>query len=220
MNNTNKTNNVVRNVVRAVARRGRKGDVILVIDDGYMKGKIAFPRNFIPREYDWYYVEVEDRGRYAFAYLHRHLENDVGICPACESVVSYEKLRSFASRWIENMLNYERIKRIKEGEEVALGYFDALIGDIDGMIERLDKAARPHRRSVNMCPPGYPVVDSCFADLCADQECTQLEAAIVYLERVREELAERRRRAVRALESDRVVTVTPLGVERIFVPGI
>jgi len=220
MNNTNKTNNVVRNVVRAVARRGRKGDVILVIDDGYMKGKIAFPRDFTPREWDWYYVEVEDRGRYALAYLHRHVENDVGICPACESVVSYDKLRSFASKWISNMLNYERIKRIKESEEAVFGYFDALINDIDNMIDRLDKAAKPHRYTENVCPPGYPVVDSCFADLCADKECTQLEAAMAYLERVREELAERRRRAVRALESDRIVTVTPMGIERIFVPGI
>jgi hypothetical protein len=218
MNNTNKTN--TNNVVRAVAKRGRKGDVILEITDGYMKGKIAFPRGFTPREWEWYYVEVEDKGRYALAYLHRHIENDVGICPACESVVSYEKLRLFASRWLGNMLNYERINRIKEGEKVVLGYFDALINDIDYMIDRLDKAAEPHRRSENMCPPGYPVVDSCFADLCADKECLKLEAAMVYLERVREELSERRRRAVRALESDILVTVTPLGIERIFVPGI
>jgi hypothetical protein len=205
-------------VVKAQARRGKRGpnDIILLLPDG----KIAFPRGFTPREWEWYDVEIEDRGKYAIARLHQHHPGESGICTVCGKVVDYAKLEGFATRWLGNMLLSDRIKRIKETEALVLGYFDTMISDLDEMIERLDKATEPHRRSVNMCPPGYPTVDSCFADLCADRECVALEAAIVYLERVRDGLKERRWRATRALDYDRIDTVTPFGVERIFVPGI
>jgi hypothetical protein len=206
-------------VRRAVTRRGKRGDVILILENG----KIAFPRDrdFKPQEGEWYYVEVvEDRDRYAYVRLHRHRYNSVGICPMCESVVDRDKLRSFAERWLSNMLNDERIKRIKETEKSVYAYFDALIADLDGMIERLDRMAEPHRSRVDMCPPGYGVVDSCFADMCRDRKCVELEAAIVQLERVRNELAKRRHGAIRALDYDIIITVKPTGLGRIFVPGI
>jgi hypothetical protein len=206
-------------IVRAQARRGRKGpdDIILLLPNG----KIAFPRGFTPREWEWYDVELlEDRDRYAVVRLHQHSVGESGICVACGRTVDYRKLEAFARQWLGNLLNETRIKKIKETEALVFGYFDTLIGDLDEMIGRLDKMAEPHKGSVNMCPPGYPTVDSCFADLCSDEECLKLEAAIVYLERIREELAERRRGATRALEYDIMITVTPFGIERIFVPGI
>ena len=197
--------------------RGKRGDVILELPSG----KIALPRGFTPQEGEWYDVDVvEDRGRYAIVRLHQHNMGESGICVTCGRTVDYNKLRSFAERWLGNMLHSERIKKIKETKTLILKRFDELISDIDEMINRVDKMAAQHRASVNMCPPGYPTTDGCFSDLCVDKECVQLEATIMYLEQTRNTLSERRWGASRALEYDTLVTVTDFGIERIFVPGI
>lgn len=207
-----------KQIVQAQARRGRKGpdDIILLLPGG----KVAFPRGFTPREGEWYDVEVEDRGRYAIAYLHRHSIGESGVCTTCGRVVDSDKIERFARQWLSNLLNEMRIKKIKEMKSGVLRYFDELINDLDNMIKHLDKEAAPHKASVNMCPPGYPTTDSCFGDACVDDQCLRLEAVIVYLERIREKLTERRQRVSRALDYDIIVTITPFGVERIFVPGI
>jgi hypothetical protein len=202
-------------IVWAQARRGRKGpnDIIFVLPNG----KIAFPRGFTPREGEWYDIEVEDRDRYAIARLHRHRPTEYGVCP-CGKVVDRRLLNDFAMRWIE-MLNKQRIDEIKKMKNFVLGRLDALIDDLEEMIRRLYKMAEPHTASVNMCP-GYPTTDSCFADLCTDEECVKLNAIIMYLERLRSELSKRRQGVSRALDYDIIITLTPFGVERIFVPGI
>lgn len=202
-------------VSRARGVRGRKGDVILELPDG----RIALPRGFTPREWEWYDVEIlEDRGRYVTVRLHSHVVGESGLCVKCGRVVDHDRLERFARRWLANLLNEGHIKNIKNMKTAVLSYFDELINDIDEMIKRLDREAQTHRASVNMCP-GYST-DSCFADLCADEECLRLEAAIVYLERIRKGITERRQGANRALDYDIITTITEFGIERVFVPGI
>jgi len=202
-------------VVRAKGIRGRRGDIILELENG----KIAFPKDFTPKEWEWYLVEVEDRGRYALAWLHRHRPTPYGVCPACGYVVDRRKLEEFGKRWLENMLNYRRIEEIKKTKRFVLDRLDALIADIDEMIERLEKQQEPMlTRVVKICEHG---IDSCFSYVCDSPECVQLGRVIWSLERIRNELVERRFAVARALDYDIVITTTPLSsAERIFVPGI
>jgi hypothetical protein len=205
--------------VQAKARRGRKGpnDIIFVLPNG----KIAFPRGFTPREGEWYDVEViEDRGKYAFVRLHSHTIGESGICVTCLRVVDAARLKSFADQWLFNMLNHKRIEEIKETKRWVLDKINTLIGDIDEMIERLKKEVQPHLVDVNFCPPGYPTTDGCFGEVCRDEQCVKLENTIVALERIRNELSQKHYAIRRALDYDIIITTTPFGIERIFVPGI
>lgn len=200
-------------VFRAKGIRGRKGDVILQLENG----KIALPRGFTPQEWEWYYVEIlEDRGRYAIVQLHQHIVGESGICVGCGIPRDYEKLKNFAKQWLENMLNKERVSRIKETKEFVIGRLDALINDLEVMIERLYKKQEPMRTVVTqICDHG---IDSCFSYDCATPECVYIGNIIWSLEKLRDKLIEQRWAIVRALHSDRIETVTPLGIEKIFVP--
>jgi hypothetical protein len=205
----------VRQVVRARGIRGRRGDIILELENG----KIAFPRDFVPKEWEWYLVEIEDRGRYAFAWLHRHSPTHYGVCRVCHSVIDSKKLEEFGRQWIEKLLNHQRIAGIKKMKKFTLGRLDALIGDLDEMIERLKKKQEPMlTRLVQICEHG---IDSCFSYDCDSPECVRLGNIIWSLERMRNELVERRFAISRALEYDIIITTTPLSpAERVFVPGI
>jgi hypothetical protein len=203
-------------IVRARGVRGRKGDVILELENG----KIAFPRDFAPREWEWYLVEIiDDRGRYAFVRLHRHRPTHYGVCPSCGYVVDSKKLDEFGRQWISNLLNYQRINEIKEMKRFVFGRLDALISDVDEMIERLKKQQEPMlTRLVQICEHG---IDSCFSYDCDRPECVKLGQIIWSLEKIRNELVERRFAVTRALDYDIIITTTPLSpAERVFVPGI
>jgi hypothetical protein len=203
-------------VVRARGIRGRKGDVILELEGG----KIGLPRDFTPREWEWYLVEiVDDRGRYAIVRLHKHRPTHYGVCPSCGYVVDSKKLAEFGRQWISNLLNYQRINEIKEMKDFVLGRLDALISDIDEMIKRLEKQQEPMlTRLVKICEHG---IDSCFSYDCDSPECVKLGQIIWSLEKIRNELVERRFAVARALDYDIVITTTSLSpAERVFVPGI
>jgi len=212
-------------VLRARGIRGRKGDIILELEDG----RIGLPRDFTPQEWEWYLVEVvDDRGRYAIVRLHRHSPTQYGVCRLCGNVVDSKKLEEFGKRWLSNMLNHQRINKIKETERFVLGRLDALIGDLDEMIERLKKRQEPMLTvPVQICEHG---IDSCFSYWCSTPECVKLGHIIWSLERIRDELTRRRfatSRALdcfatsRALDYDIIITTTPLSpAERVFVPGI
>jgi len=63
-------------IVKAQARRGKKGDVVLFLPNN----KIAFPLGFTPEEWRWYLVEVvEERERYAKVRLHVHAPDTVDV---------------------------------------------------------------------------------------------------------------------------------------------
>jgi len=203
-------------VVRARGVRGRRGDIILELENG----KIAFPRDFTPREWEWYDVEiVDDRGRYAFVRLHRHKPTQYGVCQVCHAVVDSRKLAEFGRQWISNLINYRRVEEIKKMTRFVLGRLDALISDIDEMIRRLEKQQEPMlTKLVQICEHG---IDSCFSYHCESPECVKLGQIIWSLEKIRNELVERRFAVTRALDYDIVITTTPLSpAERVFVPGI
>jgi hypothetical protein len=203
-------------VVRAKGIRGKKGDVILELE----YGKIGLPRGFTPREREWYLVEiVDDRDRYAIVRLHEHKPTPYGVCRICGYVVNSSRLREFGEQWISNLLISQRINEIKRTKHFVLGRIDALISDLDRMIERLKKQQEPMlTRPVQICEYG---IDSCFSYVCDSPECVKLGNIIWSLERIRSELVERRFAVARALEYDIIVTTTPLSpAERIFVPGI
>ena len=198
--------------MKARGARGRKGDIILELENG----KIAFPRGFKPQEWEWYTVEVEDRGRYAIAYLHQHVPTQYGVCQVCRGVVDRRKLEEFGKRWLNNLLNYRRIDEIKRVKDFMLSRLDALIADLDEMISRLKKQQEPMLTTpVELCMHG---VDSCISYWCSTRECAQLGYVIWSLEKIREELVQKRFAMTRALGYDIIVTMTPLSpAERIFV---
>jgi hypothetical protein len=117
------------------------------------------------------------------------------------------------------MLNQQRISEIKKMERFVLGRLDALINDVEKMIERLKKQQEPMlTRLIQICEHG---IDSCFSYECDSPECVKLGNIIWSLERIRDELVERRFAVTRALDYDIIITTTPLSpAERIFVPGI
>ena len=199
--------------MKARGIRGRKGDVILELEDG----RIALPRGFTPKEWEWYVVEaVEDRGRYVIARLHQHSITEYGVCRVCRGVVDRRKLEEFGKRWLDNLLNYQRIDEIKKMKNFTLSRLDALIADLDEMITRLRKQQEPMLSvPVELCTHG---IDSCVAYWCDTQECVKLGHIIWSLEKMREELVQRRFAITRALGYDTVITTTPLSpAERIFV---
>ena len=204
-----------RVIVRARGVRGRRGDVILELENG----KIALPRDFVPREWEWYTVEVEDRGRYAIAYLHQHTTTTYGVCRICRNIVDTKKFKEFGEQWFRNLLRHQRVSEIKKTKSFIISRLDALIEDLNEMISRLKKLQEPMQTvPVELC--GYGI-DSCVSYWCGTQECAYLGYIIWSLERVREELVQRRFAVARALDHDTVITTTPLSpAERVFVPGI
>ena len=199
-------------IVRARGMRGRKGDVILELEDG----RIGLPRDFVPREWEWYTVEIfDDRGKYAIVRLHQHVPTQYGVCRVCRSVVDHKKFKEFGERWLRNLLNHQRIDEIKRVKDFMLSRLDALIADLDEMITRLKKQQEPMLTPVELCMHG---VDSCISYWCSTRECAQLGYVIWSLEKIREELVQRRFALTRALGYDIIVTMTPLSpAERIFV---
>jgi hypothetical protein len=192
------------------ARGDKKGR--LTLEDG----RIAIPKDFIPRE-DWYLVEVEEERSHVVARLHKHTETPFGVCSTCFRVVNREKLEKFVEQWWNNMVrNKERIKEIG----VTKGFLTSRIGDfiidIGDMIHKLEQQRKKHLRSEFVCPPGYGVVDSCFVDRCIDKVCEQLEYIIDYLRYIRDHVLEERfKRVKQFVESDRIVTINTLGVETV-----
>jgi len=201
-----------RIIMRARGIRGRRGDVILELEDG----RVALPRNFVPKEWEWYTVEVvEDRGRYAIAYLHQHVPTAYGVCRLCGNIVDRKKFEEFGKQWLSNLLNYQRISEIKKMKEFVIGRLDALIEDLNEMIARLKKLQEPMQVPVELCAHG---IDSCVAYWCGTQECAYLGYIIWSLEKVREELVQKRFALTRALDYNIVITTTPLSpAERVFV---
>jgi hypothetical protein len=196
-----------KNIMYARGERGR-----LILADG----RIAIPKDFVPRE-DWYLVEViEERGRRVVARLHKHVEK-FGICLVCKRVVDKNKLEKFVEQWWNNMIrDKERIKEIG----ITKGFLTSRIGDfvieIGDMIHRLEQERKKHIRVEYICPPGYGAIDSCFTEWCADKRCAQLEHAIEYLRHIRDNVLEERfERAKQFVESDRIVTIYTLGVETV-----
>jgi len=202
-------------VVRAKGIRGRRGDIILELENG----KIALPRGFTPREWEWYFVEIiEDKGKYAIVQLHNHRPTSYGICHACRRIVDEKKFAELANRWLNNMLLIGRLDAIKKDMNFVLGRLDEQISDIENMIKRMNKEYDKKPKTVmKTCEHS---VDSCFAEICSDSECIQIEYVIMSLERLRDELSKRWWGIKRALDADRIITITPLGIERIFVPSI
>ena len=201
-----------KKVVRARGVKGRKGDIILELEDG----RIGLPRGFTPKEWEWYTVEiVDDRGRYAIAYLHQHDPTAYGVCRTCRGIVDTKKFKEFGERWLRSLLNYQRIDEIKKMKNFTLSRLDALIGDLDEMIARLKKLQEPMLVPVQTCEYG---VDSCTSYWCGSPECVRIGHVIWSLERIREELVQRRFALTRALGYDIIVTMTPLSpAERVFV---
>jgi hypothetical protein len=195
--------------------RGKKGDIILRLEDG----KIGLPRDFTPREREWHLVEiVEDRQRYAIVRLHRHVESATGMCLACRRVVDKNKLEKFVEQWINNMLRKESIKQIQEIKSFVLGRFWELTVELGDMIYRLERERERRMVGEYVCPPGYGVVDSCFVYRCRDRYCEQLSYIIEYLRYIKNEVLEfRYQRARRILEPDKIITVYTLGIETISV---
>ncbi len=191
--------------------KGKRGDIILQLNNG----KIAFPRGFTPREGEWYLVEVvEDRGRYAFAVLHKHDVGLTGICLKCGRVADKAKLEKFVEQWWKNLIrNKERLKEIGEIKGFLTARFGDLIVEIGDMIYRLEREKERHMTSEYICPPGYGVIDSCFSYYCADKHCERLEHIIRYLRYIRDAVLEERfERIKRFTESDHVMTVDNLGI--------
>ena len=202
-----------RIIMKARGIRGRRGDVILELEDG----RVALPRNFVPKEWEWYTVEVvEDRGRYAIAYLHQHVPTAYGVCRLCGNIVDRKKFEEFGKQWLSNLLNYQRISEIKKMKEFVIGRLDALIEDLNEMISRLKKLQEPMLTvPVELCAHG---IDSCVSYWCSTRECAYLGYIIWSLERIREELVQKRFAVSRALDYDIVITTTPLSPsERVFV---
>ena len=199
-------------VLKARGVRGRRGDIILELENG----KIALPQDFKPQEWEWYLVEVvSDRGRYAIVRLHQHDPTAYGVCRTCRGIVDNRKFKEFGERWLRNLLNHQRIDEIKKVKDFMLGRIDALIGDLDEMIARLKKQQEPMQVPVELCAHG---IDSCTTYWCGTQECAQLGYIIWSLERVRDELVQKRFAVARALDYDIVITTTPLSpAERVFV---
>jgi hypothetical protein len=202
-------------VVRAKGIRGRRGDIILELENG----KIALPRGFTPREWEWYFVEIiEDRGKYAFVQLHSHHPTSYGICRACRRIVDEKKFAEFANRWLNNMLLIGRLDAIKKDMNFVLERLDEQIKDLDEMIRRLYKELEKRPKTVmKICEHS---IDSCFTEICGDKKCVEIEYAIIALEKLRDQLNEKWWSIKRALDADRIITITPLGIERIFVPSI
>ena len=200
-------------VMKARGVRGRRGDVILELENG----KIALPQDFKPQEWEWYLVEVvSDRGRYAIVRLHQHDPTAYGVCRTCRGIVDNRKFKEFGERWLRNLLSHQRIDEIKKVKDFMLSRLDALIADLDEMISRLKKQQEPMLVPVELCAHS-----SCVSYWCGTQECVKLGHAIQSLERIREELVQRRFAMTRALGYDIIVTMTPLSpAERVFVPGI
>ena len=197
-------------VVRAKGIRGRRGDIILELENG----KIALPRGFAPREWEWYLVEIEDRGNYAIAWLHRH-RIVYGICSMCKTIVDKKKFSEFAEKWLNNALKWERINKIRNDIQFELRLYEQ-IKDLDEMIQRLYKELEKRPKTVmKICEHS---IDSCFTEICADKKCVEIEYAIIALEKLRDQLNEKWWNIKRALDADRIITITPLGIEKIFVP--
>jgi len=189
------------------ARGDKKGKLIL--EDG----RIAIPKDFVPRE-DWYLVEVvEERGRVVVVRLHKHVEK-FGVCLVCKRVVDKNKLEKFVEQWWNNMIRKERIEEIGVTKGFLTGRIGDLVVEIGNMIHRLEQERKKHLRSEFVCPPGYGVVDSCFVDRCID--CEQLEYIIDYLRYIRDHVLEERfERVKQFVESDRIVTIYTLGIETV-----
>ncbi len=119
--------------VRARGVKGRRGDVVLELPGG----KIGLPRGFIPREWEWYDVEIiEDRGNYAFVRLHHHRPTFYGICSICGAVIHHQYFTAFATRWLNNML-LKRHEEVTETAKLVIKRLDVLIDDLEDMIKRL-----------------------------------------------------------------------------------
>ena len=193
--------------------RGKKGDIILELPGG----KIGLPRGFTPREWEWYDVEIiEDRGNYAFVRLHHHRPTSYGICKICGAVVHRQQFEAFATQWLSNML-LNRSKEIEETATLVIERLDVLIEDLEDMIRRLNKQMDQKKHvTIKICEYA---IDSCFSDVCSDEECVQLERTIWSLERIRDELSKKRWAIARTLAADKLITITPSGIRRSFVCG-
>ncbi len=203
-------------IVYAQGIKGRKGDTILRLGSG----KIAFPKDFTPREGEWYLVEIlQEYERYAIVRLHKHVDSGIGICSICHRVIDKARLETFVEQWISNMLHKEKIKKISQISGFVIGRLGELEIEVRDMLYKLNKELEKYMVSEFICPPGHPVVDSCFADRCIDSKrCEQLNYMIKYLRGILEQLEEKYQRALRStLEPDRVVTIYTLGIETIRV---
>jgi hypothetical protein len=193
--------------------KGKKGDIILELPGG----KVGLPRGFTPREWEWYDVEIiEDRGNYAFVRLHHHRPTSYGICKICGAVVHRQQFEAFAAQWLNNML-LKRSKEIEETAALVIKRLDVLIDDLEDMIKRLYKMSEQKKHVVvKICEHA---IDSCFSETCADDECVRLGQIIWSLERIRNELNKKRWAIARTLAADKLITITPDGIRRIFVCG-
>jgi hypothetical protein len=206
-----------KEIVYAQAVKGRKGpnDIILRLPNG----KIALPRGFTPQEGEWYLIEIEDRGNYAIAQLHNHIVGETGICLRCKRVADKSKLEAFVEKWFDNLIRDE--KRIVE-IGITKDFLAKRIGDIEieirDMIYRLEQQRKRYIVSEFICEPGYPSIDSCFADRCTDKmRCEQLSYMIEYLRYLLNVLEQRYERVKLIAESDAVMTVDTLGIRRVYI---
>ena len=198
--------------VRARGIRGKKGDTILELPGG----KIGLPRGFTPREWEWYDVEIiEDRGNYAFVRLHHHRPTFYGIC-ICGAIINHQQFEEFAVQWLNNLL-LKRHEEIRKTAELVIKRLDVLIEDLENMIKRLYKQLEQKKHVVmKVCDHA---IDSCFSEICADEECVQLSRIIWSLEEIRNELNKKRWKIRHSLVADKLITITPDGIRRIFVGG-
>jgi len=200
-------------IIYAKGVRGRKGDVVLELADG----RLGLPRGFSPQEQEWYLVEVvEDRQRYAIVRLHQHVDVGIGICKTCGRITNKNRLETFAQQWLGSMLRKERVREVWQIKDFMFRRFWELTVELGDMIYRLERERERRMVGEFVCPPGYPVVDSCFVYRCRDQYCEQLSYIIEYLRHVKDEVLEYRFQRVRQFsEPDRVMTVYTLGIEMV-----
>jgi len=203
-------------VTYAKGIRGKKGDVILQLSDG----KIAFPRGFIPREGEWYLVEIlEDRGRYAIVKLHQHVVGDTGICLECGRVANKERLERFAEKWLNNLIrDKKRLKEVGETMGFLMGRIGDLVVELGDIIYRLEREKERYTIGEYICPPGYGVIDSCFAYICRGEHCEQLDYLIQYFRHIKDVELERRYERIKLFaQPDAVLTVDTLGIREVFI---
>jgi len=199
--------------MKTVLARGVKGKRGVILE--LPGGKIGLPRGFTPQEWEWYDVEIiEDRGNYAFVRLHHHRPTFYGICK-CGAITDYQKFEAFATQWLNNMLKMH--EEIKKTAELVIKRLDVLIEDFEDMIRRLNKQLDQKKHvTIKICEYA---IDSCFSDVCSDEECVQLERIVWSLERMRNELNKKRWAIAETLAADKLITITPDGIRRIFVCG-
>ena len=136
----------------------------------------------------------------------------------CERTVDKNRLETFVEKWLDNLYIKERAREIGITKDFLFKRIGDMEIEIRNMIHKLEQQRKKYIVSEFICEPGYPSIDSCFADRCIDsRRCEQLSYMIGYLRRLLDILEWRIERAKLMAESDAVMTVDTLGIRWVYI---